>query len=105
MLKDSMVFRDSVSSVLLPSDPGKAEKLTLVGLLSSGSSFSGALATLFAPMGAEYNLAAKFPQSEVTVNNIAQYQVLMEELRGQSAACSTMSAADSKQKHYRPSWS
>jgi amphiphysin len=49
----------------------------------SGSSFSGALATLFAPMGAEYNLAAKFPQSEVTVNNIAQYQVLMEELRGQ----------------------
>lgn len=53
------------------------------GLLMSGSSFSGALATLFAPMGAEYNLAAKFPQSEVTVNNIAQYQVLMEELRGQ----------------------
>ncbi|WVQ99579.1 hypothetical protein IAU59_006715 [Kwoniella sp. CBS 9459] len=64
MLKDSVVFRDSVS-----------------GLLSSGSSFSGSLATLFSPMGAEYNLAGKYPQSETTVKNIAVYQGLMEEMR------------------------
>ncbi|WVF71288.1 hypothetical protein IAT40_006091 [Kwoniella sp. CBS 6097] len=64
MLKDSVVFRDSVSN-----------------LLSSGSSFSGSLATLFSPMGAEYNLAGKYPQSEVTVKNIAVYQGLMEEMR------------------------
>lgn len=69
----------------------------------SGSSFSGSLATLFAPMGAEYNLAAKFPQSKVTVDNIAQYQVLMEELRGALAVASLSEAKLISQKHYRPS--
>ncbi|ADV20384.1 hypothetical protein I315_01487 [Cryptococcus gattii Ru294] len=64
MHKDSVVFRDSVSS-----------------LLSSGSSFSGSLATLFSPMGAEYNLAGKHPQAETTVQNITTYQALMEEVR------------------------
>ncbi|OCF33015.1 hypothetical protein I317_04269 [Kwoniella heveanensis CBS 569] len=64
MLKDSVVFRDAVSN-----------------LLSSGSSFSASLATLFSPMGAEYNLAGKYPQAEVTVKNIAVYQGLMEEMR------------------------
>nr|XP_031863366.1 uncharacterized protein CI109_001241 [Kwoniella shandongensis]KAA5530438.1 hypothetical protein CI109_001241 [Kwoniella shandongensis] len=64
MHKDSIVFRDSVS-----------------GLLTSGSSFSGSLATLFSPMGAEYNLAAKHPQAESTVQNITVYQGLMEEIR------------------------
>lgn len=34
-------------------------------------------------MGAEFNLGAKFPQSEVTVNSIVQYQTLMEEMRGE----------------------
>ncbi|KAK8864497.1 hypothetical protein IAR55_001747 [Kwoniella newhampshirensis] len=64
MHKDSVVFRDSVS-----------------GLLASGSSFSGSLATLFSPMGAEYNLAGKHPQAEITVQNISVYQGLMEEIR------------------------
>ncbi|WVW84026.1 hypothetical protein I302_106054 [Kwoniella bestiolae CBS 10118] len=64
MLKDSTVFRDSVSN-----------------LLTSGSSFSVSLATLFSPMGAEYNLASKHPQAEVTVKNITVYQGIMEEMR------------------------
>ncbi|WVR06950.1 hypothetical protein IAU60_003986 [Kwoniella sp. DSM 27419] len=64
MLKDSVVFRDSVSNIL-----------------SSGSSFSGSLATLFSPIGAEYNLAGKHPQTEVTIQNISVYQGLMEEMR------------------------
>ncbi|WVQ72630.1 hypothetical protein IAR50_002189 [Cryptococcus sp. DSM 104548] len=64
MHKDSVTFRDAVS-----------------GLLTSGSSFSGSLATLFSPMGAEYNLAAKHPQAEVTLENISTYQGLMEEVR------------------------
>ncbi|TXT09003.1 hypothetical protein VHUM_02477 [Vanrija humicola] len=64
MHKDSVVFRDGVTS-----------------LLSSGTSFSGSLATLFAPIGNEYNLASKFPQSEVTIKNIDAYQRLMEELK------------------------
>ncbi|OCF60729.1 hypothetical protein L486_00368 [Kwoniella mangroviensis CBS 10435] len=64
MLKDSTVFRDSVSN-----------------LLTSGSSFSASLATLFSPMGAEYNLAGKHPQAEVTVKNITVYQGIMEEMR------------------------
>ncbi|WWC89221.1 uncharacterized protein L201_004139 [Kwoniella dendrophila CBS 6074] len=64
MLKDSTTFRDSVSN-----------------LLSSGSSFSASLATLFSPMGAEYNLASKHPQAEVTVKNITVYQGIMEEMR------------------------
>jgi hypothetical protein len=51
-------------------------------LLVSGSSFGGSLATLFSPLGAEYNLAAKFPQAEKTVQNITVYQTLMEEMRG-----------------------
>ncbi|WRT66473.1 uncharacterized protein IL334_003432 [Kwoniella shivajii] len=64
MLKDSTVFRDAVST-----------------LLQSGTSFSTSLATLFSPMGAEYNLASKHPQAEVTVKNITVYQGIMEEMR------------------------
>lgn len=59
-----------------------ARVLTVAALLTSGNSFSGSLATLFAPIGNEYNLASKFPQSEVTIKNIASYQRLMEELKG-----------------------
>lgn len=40
------------------------------------------MATLFSPMGSEYNLSTKHPQSEVTLKNIASYQTLMEEMRG-----------------------
>jgi len=64
MLKDSTVFRDSVSSLLM-----------------SGTSFSGSLATLFSPIGAEYNIASKHPNAEITVKNIGVYQTLMEEMR------------------------
>jgi amphiphysin len=64
-LKDSKVFRDAVQT-----------------LLYSGSSFSNSFNTLFAPLGAEYNLGAKFPNSETTIKNIDAYQALMEELRG-----------------------
>jgi amphiphysin len=62
------------------------------GLLMSGSSFGGSLATLFSPMGAEYNLAQKHPNAEVTVQNIAVYQQAMEELRGESALLDTRPA-------------
>ena len=60
----------------------KNPTLTYPALLQSGSSFSNSMATLFAPMGAEYNLAAKHPHSETTLANIDTYQQLMEELRG-----------------------
>jgi hypothetical protein len=33
-------------------------------------------------MGAEYDLIGRHPQAEVTLKNIGQYQVLMEDLRG-----------------------
>lgn len=59
------------------------DKADTPALLVSGSSFSGSLAIVFSPMGSEYNLASKFPQSEVTLNSITQYQVLMEEMRGE----------------------
>lgn len=64
----------------------RMRKLTLTALLYSGSSFSGSLATLFSPMGSEYNLGSKFPHSEVTLNSITQYQTLMEEMRGEFPA-------------------
>ncbi|WVO16121.1 hypothetical protein L204_103788 [Cryptococcus depauperatus] len=64
MHKDSVLFRDNVSI-----------------LLTSGSSFAGSLATLFSPMGSEYNLAGKYPEAETTVQNITTYQALMEEIR------------------------
>jgi len=64
MLKDSAVFRDSVTSLLI-----------------SGQSFARSFTTLFSPLGNEYNLAAKHPQAEMTVKNIGQYEQLMEEMR------------------------
>jgi len=70
ILKDSKVFRDAVQT-----------------LLYSGSSFSTSFNTLFAPLGAEYDLGSKFPNSEVTIKNIGGYQALMEDLRGESRVC------------------
>ncbi|ORY32784.1 hypothetical protein BCR39DRAFT_464181 [Naematelia encephala] len=64
MLRDSTTFRDSSTS-----------------LLYSGTSFSKSFAVLFSPLGAEYALAQKHPQAEMTLKNIDQYQVLMEEMR------------------------
>jgi amphiphysin len=64
MLKDAKVFRDAVQT-----------------LLYSGSTFSTSFTNLFSPMGAEYDLIGKHPQAEVTLKNIGQYQVLMEDLR------------------------
>lgn len=62
--RDSKSFRDAVQT-----------------LLFSGTSYSSALSTLFAPLGAEYNLSQKFPNSDVTIKNIGAYQALMEQLR------------------------
>ncbi|GMK55211.1 hypothetical protein CspeluHIS016_0202670 [Cutaneotrichosporon spelunceum] len=64
MHRDSIVFRDGVTS-----------------LLDSGLSFSSSMATLFSPIGAEYDIGSKFPNAEVTIQNIASYQSLMDELR------------------------
>ena len=61
----------------------------------SGSSFGGSLATLFSPMGAEFNLAQKHPQAEVTVQNITIYQQSMEELRGESGLIEEYRSSDS----------
>ena len=93
MLKDSVVFRDSVSGEL--SNRTGWHLAYRTGLLYSGSSFSGSLATLFSPLGAEYNLAAKHPNSEITLKNITQYQSLMEEMRGGPAGHSRRVWADS----------
>lgn len=56
----------------------------------SGSSFSGSMATLFSPMGAEYNLAAKHPHSEITLKNIDQYQNIMQEMRGELSSTNVL---------------
>ncbi|KAI5453390.1 BAR adaptor protein Hob1 [Naganishia albida] len=65
ILKDSKVFRDAVQT-----------------LLTSGSTFATSFTTLFGPIGSgEYDLTSRHPQAEVTVNNIGQYQQLMEDLR------------------------
>lgn len=77
MHKDAVVFRDGVNCKSPPITQSNAS-----ALLDSGSSFGGSLSTLFQPLGAEYNLASKFPNSELTVKNIAVYQRLMEELQG-----------------------
>lgn len=51
-------------------------------LLTSGSTFANSFTTLFSPIGSsEYDLTSRHPQAEVTVNNIGQYQTLMEDLR------------------------
>jgi amphiphysin len=83
MLQDSVIFKDSVSSESLAPQLALGSGSRTPALLQSGSSFGGSLAVIFSPMGSEYNLAAKFPQSEVTLNSISQYQVLMEEMRGE----------------------
>jgi len=88
MLKDSTTFRDSVSSTLLPTLCILVSLILFApALLVSGTSFAGSFATLFSPMGAEYNLAAKHPQAEATVKNISTYQTLMEEMRGLQVSC------------------
>lgn len=83
MLKDSTVFRDSVQC----SQPFLALRQWLIcgfaALLMSGTGFANSFATLFSPMGAEYNLASKHPNAEVTLRNISTYQGLMEEMRGE----------------------
>lgn len=84
MHRDSVVFRDAVTCEYpLPSACvalSSGGSLT-PALLDSGSSFSGALATLFSPISGEYDIASKFPNAEVTVKNISSYQGLMDELR------------------------
>lgn len=56
--------------------------LTPTALLHSGSTFSNSLSTLFAPLGAEYDLIGRHPQAEATLKNMGSYQGLMEEVRG-----------------------
>lgn len=48
------------------------------------------MATLFSPMGAEYNLAAKHPHSEITLKNIDQYQNIMQEMRGELSSTNVL---------------
>ena len=103
MLKDSVVFRDSVSGELSGQTGWHLAYRT--GLLYSGSSFSGSLATLFSPLGAEYNLAAKHPNSEITLKNITQYQSLMEEMRGGSEGTILGGPGLTVKTRCRPSWS
>lgn len=91
MHKDAVVFRNGVNCKA-PRSVARAD--ISQALLDSGSSFGGSLSTLFQPLGAEYNLAAKFPNSEVTVKNIAVYQRLMEELQGAFRLQSTTDAPE-----------
>lgn len=53
----------------------------LTALLVSGDHFAVSFATLFSPMGSEYDIIGKNPQAEQTIKNIGQYRTLMEELR------------------------
>ncbi|KAL7416882.1 putative actin-associated protein [Mrakia frigida] len=64
LVKDAKVFRDAVLSLLV-----------------SGDHFAVSFATLFTPIGTEYDLVGKNPQAESTIKNIGQYKTLMEELR------------------------
>jgi hypothetical protein len=66
----------------------------------SGSSFGGSLATLFSPMGAEFNLAEKHPNAQVTVQNIAVYQQAMEELRGEPTSSTTKKGCEDTDGRY-----
>ncbi|TIA70618.1 hypothetical protein E3P92_02548 [Wallemia ichthyophaga] len=65
LVKDSRLFRDSVQ-----------------GLLKSGADFGKAFETIFQPIGSnDVGLDKKNPASELTLNNITMYQVLMAELK------------------------
>ncbi|EIM19642.1 BAR-domain-containing protein [Wallemia mellicola CBS 633.66] len=65
LVKDSRLFRDSVQ-----------------GLLRSGADFGKAFETIFQPIGSQdVDLDKKNPRSELTLNNITLYQVLMAELK------------------------
>jgi amphiphysin len=64
LLKDSTTFRDSVKNMLL-----------------SGSAFGTSFQALFSPMGSEFDLERKHPQSVNTLQNIPAYHTHMEDLR------------------------
>ncbi|TIA89041.1 hypothetical protein E3P99_02292 [Wallemia hederae] len=65
LVKDSRLFRDSVQ-----------------GLLRNGADFGKAFETIFQPIGSQdVDLEKKNPRSELTLNNITMYQVLMAELK------------------------
>lgn len=64
LLKDSTAFRDSVKNMLL-----------------SGSAFGTSFQALFSPMGSEFDLERKHPQSVHTLQNISAYHTHMEDLR------------------------
>ncbi|KAN0062604.1 BAR adaptor protein Hob1 [Thecaphora frezii] len=64
LLKDSATFRDAVKNMLL-----------------SGSSFGRHFDVLFHPMGSEYDLERRHPQSAHTLTNISAYLTHMDELK------------------------
>jgi hypothetical protein len=54
-------------------------------------------------MGAEFNLAEKHPNAQVTVQNIAVYQQAMEELRGEPISSTTKKGCkDTNGRYPRP---
>ncbi|PWN20365.1 BAR-domain-containing protein [Microstroma glucosiphilum] len=64
LVKDSTSFRDAVKSMLL-----------------SGAAFGTSFSDLFHPIGSEYDLEGKHPESVNTIAELQNYQLMMEELR------------------------
>ena len=64
MLKDSSTFRDAVKNMLL-----------------TGAAFGQSFASLFHPLGSEFDLDQRHPNSSQTIAQLGEYQQMMEELR------------------------
>ncbi|KAG8897701.1 hypothetical protein FRB99_007980, partial [Tulasnella sp. 403] len=64
LLKDSKAFTEAVNSLLV-----------------SGSQFAVHFAAIFSPLGNEYNLEGKHPESASTIHNAEGYQREMEDLK------------------------
>lgn len=68
MLKDIKSFTDSVNK-----------------LFTSGAEFSAHFAVIFRPISSEYDLIGRHPDAAHTLNNVDQYEGMMEELRSSVA--------------------
>lgn len=76
-----MEYSVSVPTRFLPSAPAWHLIPPFPALLLSGDQFAVSFTSLFSPLGNEYDLIGKYPQSEHTIKSASQYSSLMSELR------------------------
>lgn len=89
LLKDSSTFRDAVKSkCIFPhtqtyccSRCSMLTDVSLLAMLLSGSNFGAHFDALFHPIGSEYDLEQRHPNSQHTLVNISAYMTHMEELK------------------------